>query len=466
MRAIRMQKSKGIIGRIAFLIFLNLLLIIPFWYARAEYYSPSDSVSLTIGTVSVGSDSVQDCDSIRVKWWWANGGWTYVGTKKLTSSVEPGFYAANLKASDASDHTGNYVARAVAYKFGGSFTDIKTWSWTVVETFDSLTGAVTDDNKENFKTDVSNLMSKTDSSLYMRTDWSNIKNQDATVNFSQTTVARVETVDTVIQMVSASCDTESIARSTWNEDVVPLAGRRIQYADSLGEEISAAVDTSVIKAMNENNQWGAASTWSFSVRTLTQGTGSGANGVVIRCRDSSDSSAIAFARIQVLDSTECSTLGVVNSDSQGRGFFALDAGVYCVRLYKPGWQFTVPETLKVEGDEDTVYWAGAFDPGSPPQAGLCRVYGWVHDLNDLPLVGATVEAEIALVPLRYQNLVISPYHRSTATDGDGFWYLDLYPNSALTPAGTKYSLRIFSSSGTIVRLEMEVPDQTSWELQW
>ncbi len=466
MRAVRMHKTKVRIGRVAIVFLVNLSWVILGSSARTEYYSPSDSVSLTIGTVSIGSDSVQNCDSIRIKWWWANGGWTYVGTRKLTSSVEPGFYAVNLKASDASGHTGNYVAQAVAYKFEGSFTDVKTWSWTVVETFDSLTNAITDANRVNFKADVSNLLGRADSSLYMRTDWDNIKNQNALVGLSHTSVARVDTVDTIIQMVSASCDTESIARSTWSEGVVPLAERRIAYVDSLGEEVSAEVDTAEIKAMNENNQWGAASNWNYPTRTLTEGAGSGVNSVVIRCRDSSDSSAVAFAQIQVLDSTENSTIGVLTSDSQGRGFFALDEGIYCIRLFKPGWQFTVPETLRVDQDEDTVYYAQAFDPGFPPQASLCRTHGWVYDINHKPMVGAQVEAEIRTVPVRYQSLVISPYRKSTVTDDDGFWYLDLYPNSVLSPAGSKYLFNIFSPSGTILRLETEVPDQTSWEIQW
>jgi hypothetical protein len=539
MRKMRMQRAKCKILRTIFLLILNFALLVFSSSAWAEYYSPSDSVALTIGTVSIGSDSVQDCDSIRIRWWRLNDGWTYVGSKKLSSSIEPGFYAANVKASDASNSFGNYVAKAVAYKFDGSYTDIKTWSWTVVETFDSLTNAITNANKANFKADVSDLLGKADSALYMRTDWNNVKNQSASVSltqtrilgvdadvghlagddqgvvrdacadafsdsgwiqqraerldslliradsslytradwnniknqdaaayFSNTRIAQVDTVDSIIGTVSASCDTESIARSTWNDNVISRSERRIQHVDSLGEEVSAWVDTSQIKTMNENNQWGAAFVWNHSVRTLTSGAGSGVNGVVIRCEDSSDSSAVAFAQVQVLDSTESSTIGLLTSDSQGRGHFALDNGIYCVRLYKPGWQFSVPETLMVDGDKDTTYYAEAFDPGTPPQAGLCRVYGWVYDINNQPIAGAKIEASIKRVPLRYQNVAISPYYKSTLTDNQGLWYLDLYPNSSLSPSGTKYMFHVFSPSGTILRLETEVPDQASWELQW
>jgi hypothetical protein len=404
--------------------FFVFLLSFPAW---ADYYSPSDSVPLTIGTLSINADSVQDCDSIRIKWWRSSGGWTYVGTKKLSSSVESGFYATNIKASDASNQPGNYTVKAVAYKFGGSYTDIKTWSWTVVGTLDSLTNAIRDVNKANFKADVSALLNKGDSSLYMRTDWNNVKNQDAAVYFNHTRLAYVDTVDSI------------------NE---------------------ALIDTSQIKNMNSNNQWGASSVWNYSVRTLTSGAGSGANGVVVRCNNSSDHSPVALTQIQVLDSTESSTIGLLTSDSQGRGFFALDNGTYCVRLYKPGWQFTVPETLRVNGNEDTSYYADAFDPGAPPLLNLCRVYGWIYDIKNQPVVGAKVEASIRKVPLRYQNVIISPYYRSSVTDDDGYWYLDLYPNSFLNPSGTTYNFNLFSPSGTILKLEIEVPDQGSWELQW
>ncbi len=393
----------------------------------ADYYSPSDSVPLTIGTVSIKSDSVQDCDSIRIKWWRLDGGGVYVGTKKLSSSVESGFYATNIKASDASNHTGNYIAKAVAYKFGGSYSDIKTWSWTVGSAFDSLTNAITDVNKVNFKADVSCLLNKGDSSIYMRTDWNNIKNQNAAANFNRTHIAFVDT------------------------------------ADSMNEDFA---DTSQIKNMNNNNQWGAALVWNYPVRILTSGVGSGVNSVVIRCKNFPDNSPISFAQIQVLDSTESSTFGLLTSDSQGRGFFALDGGIYCVRLYKPGWQFSVPETLKVNGNEDTAYYANSFDPGTPSQPNLCRVHGWIYDIENQPVVGAKIEASIKKVPLRYQNVVISPYYKSTLTDDDGYWYLDLYPNSVLIPSDSKYVLHLFSPSGTILKLETEVPEQGSWELQW
>ena len=291
-------------------------------------------------------------------------------------------------------------------------------------------------------------MTKADSSLYMRTDWANIKNVSIYQNFSQT---RLHFVDSLGEELSLS-SVDSV--------------RKVYIVDSLDQPVTAEVDTSQIKTMNENNLWGASHIWNYQTRTLTSGAGAGANSVVIRCKQSSDSSNIALAQIQVTDSLENSTIGLLTSDSQGRGFFALDNGTYCVRMYKPGWQFTIPETLQVSGDEDTTYYGDLFDPGSPPGASLCRVYGWIYDINNQPVVGAKIEASIKTVPLRYLSIIISPYYKTTTTDDEGYWYLDLYPNSAISPSDTKYIFFIYSPSGTILRIETTVPDQASWELQW
>jgi len=429
----------------------------------ADIYAPSDSITLTVGCLDTTFLNIANADSIWFKRWRDVNGQTIVDSAKVTTFLRTGFARWKIKASDGSNNYGTYIAEAMVYKQGK--TGIKTWTWTVKAEFDSITNAITDVNKANFKAtvvkvnggyvgqcttlvneakivsgdtvqanlipaDSSIIMMKADSSLYMRTDWANIKNPNAQVNFNQTHIGYVDTVD------------------------------------SINEEIIASVDTSQIKTMNNNNQWGASHTWGYSTRTLTSGAGSGANSVVIRCKQSSDSSNVALAQIQVLDSTENSTIGLLTSDSQGRGFFALDNGTYCVRLYKPGWQFTVPETLKVNGNEDITYYADAFNPGSPPEACLCRVYGWIYDIDNQPVVGAKIEASIKTIPLRYENVIISPYYKSTTTDDEGYWYLDLYPNSALNPSETSYIFFIYSPSGTILRIETLVPDQASWELQW
>lgn len=346
-----------------------------------------------------------------------------------------------VKASDASNNTGTYIAQAVVYK--QTKTGIKTWTWAVK----NVEKAIADSMRDVWG-DSAVFLRRADSSLYMRTDWANVKNPTTYQNLTQT---RIHFVDSLGEELSIN-SIDSV--------------RKVYFVDSLDQTINVSVDTSQIKAMNNNNQWGASYIWSYDTRTLASGAGSGANSVVIRCKQSSDSSNIAFAQIQVLDSTQNSTIGLLTSDSQGRGFFALDDGTYCVRMYKPGWQFTVPETLNVDDNENVIYYASTFNPGSPSPPSLCRVYGWIYDINNQPLVGAKISASIKTIPLRYQNIVISPYYKTTTTDDEGYWYLDLYPNSAINPSDTKYMFFIYSPSGTILRIETTVPAQGSWELQW
>lgn len=431
-----------------------LLSAISVWASFGEFgdgTSPSDTVYMEFST---WDSSGHGADADSVCWLRFYHGTLIDSTLSTdaTYKVQTGLYVLPKRAFDGTNY-GQYtvyfwfnytdkdkrVYQSNSYlvrdgnvgKFPKNIEDVKANLDTVKrEQRDSTFGAISDINKANFKADVSNLLSIADSSLYMRTDWGNVKNQDAMVELKHTRIAFVDTTDIVVKTLSAS------------------------------------VDTSQIKAMNQNNQWGASFVWNYPDRTLTSGSGSGINGVVVRCKSLSDSSSIALAQIQVLDSTQSSTIALLTSDSQGRGFFALDNGVYCVRLFKPGWQFSTPETLKVDGDEDTTYYADRFDPGSPPQASLCRVYGWVHDIKDQPVVGAKVIASVQMVPLRYQNIIISPYYKSAETDDEGYWYMDLYPNSVLNPSDTEYIFHIFSPSGTILRQETEVPDQSSWQLQW
>lgn len=226
-----------------------------------------------------------------------------------------------------------------------------------------------------------------------------------------------------------------------------------------------SADTTAQRTMMRNN-WDSDVDGKLSIEDVAGGTGS--NSVIVRCKSSADSSVIPSANIQILDSTESSTVGLLTSDSQGRGFFALDNGTYCVRMSKPGgWQFTVPETLKVDGNEDTTYYADVFNPGSPPSAEYCLVYGWVDTLG-LPVDGANIVASIDYYPLTYDTtLLANPYAQFTTTDSTGYWKLNLYINSLLTPATTKYQIWIYIPQGNLFHSDtVVVPNQPSWELPY
>jgi hypothetical protein len=204
--------------------------------------------------------------------------------------------------------------------------------------------------------------------------------------------------------------------------------------------------------------------WIWGTRTLTSGSGTGANQVIINTFQLPDSIPVIGTQVQVLNQDQSATVGLLNSNSSGQVVFALDNGIYKLRMYKSSWVFTVPESIIVSGNLSDTFYANLFNPGNPPAANLCRVYGWIRDLKGQPLAGVTVEAKISTTPLRYQSVLISSFYKTTSTDSDGYWYLDLYPNSALTPSNTQYDFTIYIPNGTILRMKTAVHQQSSWEL--
>jgi len=208
----------------------------------------------------------------------------------------------------------------------------------------------------------------------------------------------------------------------------------------------------------------AAHVWTWSTRTLTSGAGTGSNQVTLTVKNSGDSSVLNGVQVQVLNQTQSATEGLLSTSSLGEAVFALNNGIYKVRIFKPGYVFTVPESVIVSGNTSATFYGSAFNPGTPPSPALCRVYGYVKDINNLPAVGAKVEALNKTVPLKYQSVVISPYYKTTVTDNNGYWYLDLFPNSILTPTDSKYRFNISVPSGSVLRVETTIPNQSSWEL--
>jgi hypothetical protein len=184
--------------------------------------------------------------------------------------------------------------------------------------------------------------------------------------------------------------------------------------------------------------------------------------------NSADSSAVSKCDIKILNSENNSAEGLWYTSSEGLAVFSLMNGEYNVAPFIPGYSFYgLPISLYIEsGPKSDTIWASKFDPGNPQTADLCRVYGWVYSAGYDSLTGVTVQAKVKQSPVRSGSIVISPYEKYTATDSTGYWYLDLIPNAHIIPEGTAYQFTIYYSSGTVVRKEVTVPDQTQWEFSW
>ena len=72
---------------------------------------------------------------------------------------------------------------------------------------------------------------------------------------------------------------------------------------------------------------------------------------------------------------------------------------------------------------------------------LTRLYDKILDAAFKPVVGIRVEARLDAIQAKYGEIIV-PRAVLALTDSNGYWFMDLFPNSVLTPAGTKYIITI------------------------
>jgi len=197
-------------------------------------------------------------------------------------------------------------------------------------------------------------------------------------------------------------------------------------------------------------------------------TGGGAEPETLIVLSATDSTKIQGARVtaKTVDQTTTKVAGLP-TDIDGKLILALDAGSFWLEITANNYnQVRDTITVPVGGNTDTLFMS-MFDPGGPPDPGLCRVYGWVYDIGGDSLADVEITAEIprAYHPVKYGNVVITPFSKATVTDSTGYWYLDLIPTSALSNINSKYMFTVKYQSGVIYRSETAVPDQSSWQLQ-
>jgi hypothetical protein len=78
-------------------------------------------------------------------------------------------------------------------------------------------------------------------------------------------------------------------------------------------------------------------------------------------------------------------------------------------------------------------------PGPPAQAGLCRVYGYMTNLNGQAVPNVTVTFQLMPQPAKSDRIIAGPII-TTKTDNAGKLQIDLQRNDNITPAGSKYQV--------------------------
>jgi len=196
------------------------------------------------------------------------------------------------------------------------------------------------------------------------------------------------------------------------------------------------------------------------------GSSSGLYSYTIRLYDTSSSQVVPGARTVVRNLPQTALIATGTSDTYGELSFNLDADSFVVIASSPGYIFEAYDTLVVTGaGVDTILCAG-FEPGAPAFPAFCRVWGYLFKANGQAESGVEVSAHIPSGVTTFSNGIITPTMVSAATDSSGYFFLDLLPSSSLGSDGAEYEITISRQDGTILRQRLDVPDSTSWQLQW
>ena len=238
--------------------------------------------------------------------------------------------------------------------------------------------------------------------------------------------------------------------------------RKVYLVDSLDQTIIATVTS-----IDSVRKVALVDTTNYVKDGNLSCTGSGSNTVIIWIKNNADSTGIANFRIDVEDSITGAVIGMPRwTNISGVCTLALDDGHYTLYLSASRWIIASPVYKTVTGNVTLTYYATSFTPGPPPSVEYCVVYGWV-DTAGVLIEGANVVAEIPYYPLKYGDLLLNPYIRHTTTDSAGYWDLDLYINSLLTPNNTRYQIWIYIPQGNLFYSDsVLIPNQSSWEFPY
>ncbi|HBC45898.1 MAG TPA: hypothetical protein DEO84_10845 [candidate division Zixibacteria bacterium] len=167
--------------------------------------------------------------------------------------------------------------------------------------------------------------------------------------------------------------------------------------------------------------------------------------------------------IRSLDQTATRVPGL-STDINGRRFVELDPASYYLSITANNY-VPISETLAVHKDSTWLISMTLFDPGNAASPDLCRVYGWVYDIGGENLADVTVSAEIPTdyQPVKFGNVIITPFKKFAKSDSAGYWQIDLFPNSVLSRTDSKYQFTIEYPSGVIMKSKIAVPDSVSWQ---
>ncbi len=245
-----------------------------------------------------------------------------------------------------------------------------------------------------------------------------------------------------------------------------IANRVLEDSSSYKNFDSAQVASTVWNTPQSNHT--VAGTFGKYLDTEISGLSGGGGGfsyqlVVV---DSGAGQIIPGVSLTIRNLDQSALIATGTSNILGVASFNLNAASYVAIASSPGYIFENFDTVVVAGTGvDSVY-GYQFDPGTPADPDLCRVYGYLYDIEGNPEDEATVAASLPSGVSRFGSIIVSPFRKETDTDVSGYFYIDLIPSTNLTPADSKYEIAITLSDGTVLRERLLIPDLDSWILTW
>ncbi len=194
--------------------------------------------------------------------------------------------------------------------------------------------------------------------------------------------------------------------------------------------------------------------------------GAGAFSVTFVAQDSGNNQTLPGTAVTVRNINQTAVMAIGATDNSGAVSFNLDADSFVVVARLLGYIFPSYDTVVISGPITDTLKASAFDPGAPVSPNLVRAWGYITDIAGVPDTAATISAVLSGGVARVTGTIVSPFSVSAKTDTAGYFFLDILPNTTLTPDSTTYQFTIIRSDGTILRKRLAAPDSTSWRLSW
>ena len=192
-------------------------------------------------------------------------------------------------------------------------------------------------------------------------------------------------------------------------------------------------------------------------------TGGGSEPETLIVKAAADSSLIQGARITVrtIDQSTVKVPGLT-TDVNGKRILELDVDSFVVAVTANNYVYILDTIVVASGGQTDIIYMTLFDPGSPAEENETRVYGWIY--GDVANVEVVAKIPSEFWPISYEDEAF-PARRTGKSDGAGYWFIDLVPNSLLSDTESVWEFSAKHQSEQILGpCQKEVLDSTSQKL--